>query len=73
MESPLTHKIRMTIFDWLIIQVSLHGDVLDWNLLSKGFIYEGKRIPLLGPQGIWKPAIMDKYPLSITTVPESNT
>jgi putative restriction endonuclease len=71
MESPSNHKIRMTVFDWLSIQVNLHGDVLDWQLLSNGFIYEGQRIPLLGPQGIWKPARIEKYPLSITTIPES--
>jgi len=61
----------MAIFDWLSIQVNLHGDVLDWQLLSYAFRYEDQRIPLLGPQGIWKPAIIEKYPLSITTVPES--
>jgi len=61
----------MAIFEWLSIQVNLHGDVLDWQLLSNGFIYERQRVPLLGPQGIWKPAVIEKYPLSITTVPES--
>jgi putative restriction endonuclease len=71
MESLLSHNIRMAIFDWLTIQVSLYGDVLEWQLLSKGYRYEGERIPLIGPQGIWKPAVMDKYPLSITTIPES--
>lgn len=71
MESSLSHKIRMAVFDWLTIQVNLQGDVLNWQILSNGFRYEGERIPLIGPQGIWKPAVMDKYPLSITTVPES--
>jgi putative restriction endonuclease len=39
---------------------------------SNGFIYNGQRIPLLGPQGIWKPAAMERYPLSITTKPGSD-
>jgi putative restriction endonuclease len=71
MESSLSHKIRITIFEWLSIQVNLHGDVLNWQLLSSGFRHEGERVPLIGRQGIWKPAVFDKYPISIRTVPES--
>jgi putative restriction endonuclease len=57
----------MAIFDWLSIQVNLKDHVLDWQLLSNGFSYNGLRVPLLGRQGIWKPAILEKYPISITT------
>lgn len=71
MELISDHNIRLIIFDWLSIQVGLYGDVLDWKLLSYGFLYKGNRVPLVGPQGIWKPAIIKRYPLSITTVPES--
>lgn len=37
--------------------------------LATGFSYEGQRVPLVGPQGIFKPAVLPAMPLSITTVP----
>lgn len=60
--------IRKAAFDWLTEQVRVHGDVLPRLLLAQGFTYEGTRVPLLGPQGIFKPRVLD-LPLSITTVP----
>jgi len=36
--------------------------------LRAGFVYEGRRVPLTGPQGIFKPAVLE-LPLSITSVP----
>jgi len=48
------------------MQSDLHGGVLPRSLLAQGFVYEGTRIPLVAPQGIFKPASMD-LPLSITT------
>lgn len=62
-----TH-VRNAAFEWLAEQVRLHGDVLPRNILAQGFKYQGVRVPLLGPQGIFKPKIMD-LPLSITTIP----
>jgi putative restriction endonuclease len=38
------------------------------RLLAAGFVFEGTRVPLLGPRGIFKPAVCE-LPLSITTVP----
>ena len=32
-------------------------------------MFEGQRVPLLGPPGIFKPRILAEVPLSITTVP----
>ena len=61
-------RVRSAAFDWLAEQVSLHGDVLPRSILSEGFTFEGARVPLVAPQGIFKPAIM-KAPLSITTSP----
>ena len=58
--------IRSTAFDWLAEQVSLHGDVLPRELLLAGFTVKGVRVPLLGPQGIFKPKAMSA-PISITT------
>jgi putative restriction endonuclease len=36
--------------------------------LADGFQFEGVRVPLLGPQGIFKPKVLEEVPLSITTV-----
>lgn len=61
-------NVRKAAFDWLEGQVRVLGDVLPRALLAKGFEFQGKRVPLLGPQGIFKPAIID-IPISITTIP----
>lgn len=60
--------VRKAAFDWLTEKVNLHGDVLPRSLLAQGFTYEGNRVPLVGPQGIFKPRIIN-VPLSITTIP----
>jgi putative restriction endonuclease len=58
--------IRTKAFDWLAGQVDVHGDVLPRTLLQAGFEFQGQRVPLISPQGIFKPKIME-LPLSITT------
>ena len=63
--------IRHAVFDWLAIQVDLHGDVLPRTVLQQGLNYQGKRVPLVGPKGIFKPARLNGAPLSITTSPSS--
>ena len=60
--------VRRVVFDWLESQVRIHGDVLPRALLAKGLTYQDQLVPLLGPQGIFKPRVLDK-PLSITTIP----
>src|SRR6187402_38213 len=50
--------------------MDVHGEVLPRSLLADGFVFEGRRVPLLGPQGIFKPALC-QMPLSITTSPNS--
>lgn len=60
-------QYRRASFDWLNDQVAIHGDVLPWELLQKGFEFSGRRITLVGPQGIWKPAVFPEIPLSIMT------
>lgn len=60
--------VRNAAFEWLAEQVRLHGDVLPRSVLAQGFRYQENRVPLLGPQGIFKPKIME-LPLSITTIP----
>ena len=44
------------------------GDVLPRKTLAQGFVLNDTRVPLLGPQGIFKPAVLE-VPLSITTAP----
>ena len=62
-------RVRGAAFDWLGRQVSMHGDVLPRAVLARGFELDGQRVPLIGPQGIFKPRLM-QVPLSITTSPK---
>ncbi len=59
-------SIRLKAFSWLAEKTNAIGDVLPRALLQEGFIYEGNRIPLIAPQGIFKPKVLD-LPLSIST------
>jgi putative restriction endonuclease len=61
--------VRLAAFEFLDDLTQVHGDALPRNALSTGFPFEGRRVPLLGPQGIFKPAVMSDMPLSITTTP----
>src|SRR5829696_1784690 len=63
-------QVRLAAFNWLSEQVNVHGDVLPRKLLEQGFEFQGQRIPLIAPQGIFKPQMLD-LPLSITTSPNS--
>ncbi len=62
-------SIRLAAFTWLSEQTEILGDVLPRTLLQKGFSFQSEQIPLVSPQGIFKPRAMD-LPLSITTAPE---
>ncbi len=61
-------KVRAAAFEWLARKVSIHGEVLPRDILEAGFELDQRRVPLVAPQGIFKPAVMD-VPLSITTAP----
>ena len=61
--------VRSAAFNFLAGLKERHGDSLPRSELQSGFDFEGQRIPLLGPQGIFKPAAMKDMPLSITTAP----
>lgn len=65
------HSVRMAAFRFLEEQTQLAGEdgALRRTLLERGFTYEGQRVPLLGPPGIFKPRVLVSIPLSITTVP----
>jgi putative restriction endonuclease len=60
-------SVRQATFEWLEEQTDLNGYSLERTLLAQGFEYQGERIRLVGPQGIFKPRCLD-LPLSITTV-----
>lgn len=62
----IDQQIRLAAFNWLTEQVEMHGDVLNRNKLAKGFEFKGTRIPLVSPQGIFKPKQLE-LPLTITT------
>jgi len=61
--------IRLAAFAWLSEKTGALGDVLPRQALVQGFVFEGTRVPLVSPQGIFKPRIME-LPLSISTTPE---
>ena len=48
-------KVRQGASAWLGEQVEHHGDALPRNVLTEGFLLDGLRVPLVGPQGIFKP------------------
>lgn len=63
-------RVRAAAFQWLSQAVEQHGDVLPRSLLVEGFLLDGVRVPLVGPQGIFKPRVLREVPLSITTAPQ---
>lgn len=65
----MDQSVRIKAFDFLAEQVRLRGSVLPHSVLIQGFKFNDQRVPLLGPQGIFKPAVMRDMPLSITTAP----
>jgi putative restriction endonuclease len=68
--NDVDQKVRLAAFNWLADQVRIQGDVLPRSLLAEGFVFENQRVPLVGPQGIFKPKLLPQMPLSITTTPE---
>jgi putative restriction endonuclease len=64
----IEQQIRLAAFDWLGQQFTIHGDRMPRKLLEAGFTFGDERITLMGPQGIWKPKVFGKIPLTITTV-----
>ena len=61
--------VRQAAFEFLDALVKRHGDLLPRAELQRGFEFRGRRVPLLGPEGIFKPAALPELPLSITTAP----
>ena len=53
-------RIRLRAFQWLKEQEAIYGDILPRKLLEQGFDFDGQRITLIGPSGIWKPKGLDR-------------
>jgi putative restriction endonuclease len=64
---PIDHRIRVAAFDWLRKQFAAKGEEFTRDELYRGFDYEGERVPLVAPNGIFKPRRCT-YPLTITTI-----
>lgn len=45
-------------------------DAIPWRMIAAGFSFRGSTVKLMGPQGIFKPSILD-VPLTITTSPSN--
>jgi len=69
-EIDLDRNVRKAAFAFLVEQLRQYGRAIPRNVLAKGFSFEGVRVPLVGPQGIFKPKILPEIPISILTVPE---
>src|SRR6266852_2359712 len=62
--------VRLRAFEFLTDQRRRFSEAsIPRSILERGFDFEGVRVPLIGPQGIFKPAILPELPLTITTAP----
>ena len=62
--------VRLAAFRFLEEQTLLAGEggAIRRGVLERGFEYQGERVPLVGPKGIFKPRVLSDMPLTITTV-----
>src|SRR2546426_2964447 len=56
--------VRLRSFAFLESKRTLYPDALPRRVLQDGFEFEGRRVPLVGPQGIFRPAVC-RLPLTI--------
>ena len=62
--------VRLRAFAFLTDQRRRFGEAsLPRSILERGFDFEGVRVPLIGPPGIFKPALLPEVPLTINTAP----
>jgi putative restriction endonuclease len=71
LQTDVDARVRLAAFAWLEEQCRIYGETLPRTVLEKGMFFEGQRIHLISPQGIFKPAILPEIPLTITTSPNS--
>jgi putative restriction endonuclease len=66
----LDAAVRLRAFEFLTAQRQRFGETsIPRSVLERGFDFEGVRVALIGPQGIFKPAVLPELPLTITTAP----
>ena len=65
--TSLDQRVRLAAFEFLD-RLQRENDLLSRDVFATGFVLDGERVPLMGPQGIFKPRVCE-LPLSITTVP----
>jgi len=63
------YQIRLAAFDWLKKQTNIFGETIPREVLRTGFHFKEYQIPLVSPQGIFKPKLCN-LPLTITTTPK---
>ena len=61
-------QIRAALFIWLEKESGHNGGIFTRQELESKFAFDGERIALVGPTGIWKPKQFEVMPISITTV-----
>lgn len=64
----LDAAVRQAAINFVLDRIRVHGDDLPYQELRGGFTFRGHQVHLLGPQGIFKPRLLD-YPLTISTAP----
>jgi putative restriction endonuclease len=63
MSADLDAAVRLRAFEFLTEQRRRLGEAsIPRAVLERGFDFEGQRVPLIGPQGIFKPAILPSFP-----------
>lgn len=69
-QEELDSAVRMAAFVFLDDRLlGVAEETLPFDLLRRGFTFRGRRVPMLGPQGIFKPAVLPDVPLTIVTAP----
>lgn len=68
--TDIDSRVRLAAFAFLDAQRARYRDIVPREILARGFDFEGSRVPLVGPQGIFRPAVLPEIPLTITTAPE---
>jgi putative restriction endonuclease len=68
MPEDLDQLVRSAAFNFLAEHTRLHGETFTRKTLEEGFLFRCQQVRLVGPQGIFKPAILDDRALSLTTV-----
>jgi len=67
-DSTRDAAVRAAAFAFLRDQSRQYPNAMPWTVLLAGFRHDGRRVPLVSQQGIFKPAVCD-VPLSIRTAP----